>query len=103
MAGAVIRVQGASAMGARTQAPIPAYFGNRDLLVTGSGFTGATGVRLGAVPALSFKVLGDNLILATVPAMGEGPWTCSFTTPLGGEGSTSGIGPSSDAGPDQDV
>lgn len=65
----------------------PVYSGNRDLLVTGSGFTGATRVRLGAVPALLFKVLGDNLILATVPDMGGGPWTCTVTTPLGGEGS----------------
>jgi len=65
----------------------PVYSGNRDLLVTGSGFTGATRVRLGAVPAVIFKVLGDNLILATVPDMGGGPWTCTVTTPLGGEGS----------------
>ncbi|WP_306598454.1 IPT/TIG domain-containing protein [Geothrix sp. 21YS21S-2] len=65
----------------------PVFSGHRDLLVTGSGFTGATRVRLGAVPAIIFKVLGDNLILATVPDMGGGPWTCTVTTPLGGEGS----------------
>ncbi|NTV75051.1 MAG: hypothetical protein HGA66_12700, partial [Holophaga sp.] len=65
--------------------PGPAYFGHRDLLVTGSGFAGATAVRLGAVPAVIFKVLGDNLILATVTDKAHGP--CTVTTPLGGEGS----------------
>ncbi len=66
--------------------PGPAFSGHRDLLITGSGFTGAMGVRLGTVPATIFKVLGDNLILATVPASVGGPWACTVTTPLGGEG-----------------
>lgn len=67
--------------------PGPAYSGYRDLLVTGSGFTGTKGVRLGTVPATIFKVLGDNLIRVTVPASVGGPWACTVTTPLGGESS----------------
>lgn len=66
--------------------PGPVVSGYRKILVTGSGFTGATRVRLGAVPATLFRVVGDNLIEATFPDMGTGPWAFTVTTPLGGEG-----------------
>lgn len=42
------------------------------VLITGSSFTGATGVKFGAVSATVFTVLGDGAIVAVVPAGSAG-------------------------------
>jgi alpha-tubulin suppressor-like RCC1 family protein len=42
--------------------------GGTTVIVTGSGFTGATGVSFGAKPAASFTVLSDQAIQASAPA-----------------------------------
>jgi hypothetical protein len=48
--------------------------------ITGSGFTGATGVKFGATPATAFTVVSDSLIVATVPA---GTGTSAVTVSVG--------------------
>jgi IPT/TIG domain len=55
--------------------------------ISGSGFTGATSVKLGAVSA-SFVVQAGGLIRATVPAMGVGLYKWQVTTPAGTATST---------------
>ena len=42
------------------------------VLITGSSFTGATGVKFGAVSATVFTLLGDGAIVAVVPAGSAG-------------------------------
>ncbi len=51
--------------------------------VTGSGFTGATSVMFGAVPATSFTVVSDSSITAAAPAQLVGVQDISVTTPGG--------------------
>jgi hypothetical protein len=41
--------------------------GGANVTVTGSGFTGATGVSFGSVPALAFTVLSDTALTALAP------------------------------------
>jgi hypothetical protein len=41
--------------------------GGQNLTITGTGFTGATGVRFGTTPAFSYDVLSDTEITATTP------------------------------------
>ncbi|MNS26337.1 IPT/TIG domain protein [compost metagenome] len=54
------------------------------LVITGSGFTGATAVHFGALPAQTFQVLSDTQISATAPAsMAQGTVGVSVTTPAG--------------------
>ncbi|MEU4588539.1 IPT/TIG domain-containing protein [Kitasatospora aureofaciens] len=50
--------------------------------LTGSGFSGATAVRFGAVAAPSFTVVSDTQITATAPA-GSGTVQVTVTTPGG--------------------
>ncbi|MFF2143667.1 IPT/TIG domain-containing protein, partial [Kitasatospora sp. NPDC058190] len=50
--------------------------------LTGSGFTGATAVRFGAVAVTAYLVLSDTRIAATVPA-GSGTVQVTVTTPGG--------------------
>ncbi|MER5430680.1 IPT/TIG domain-containing protein [Streptomyces sp. NPDC002588] len=63
--------------------------GGTSVTVTGSGFTGATAVSFGGVPALGFSVLDDTTLLATTPAHPAGSVTVAVTTP---EGTRSGGG-----------
>jgi len=51
--------------------------------VTGSGFTGATGVRFGAKAAKSFTVVSDTEITAVSPAHAAGTVGIRVTTPGG--------------------
>ena len=60
------------------------------VLISGSGFTGASAVDFGAVPATSFTVMSDSLIEAIAPA-GQGDATVTVTTPTG-PGTLSGPG-----------
>ncbi|MDQ1724744.1 MAG: hypothetical protein QOG52_1772 [Frankiaceae bacterium] len=57
--------------------------GGTAVVVSGTGFTGATSVSFGAVPATSFAVQSDVLLIATSPASLDGlAVTVSVTTPL---------------------
>ncbi|MGY5134116.1 IPT/TIG domain-containing protein, partial [Streptomyces nigrescens] len=56
--------------------------GGTQVTVTGSGFTGATGVRFGATHAPSFTVNSDTQITATAP-VGSGTVQVTVTTPAG--------------------
>ncbi|MET8629840.1 IPT/TIG domain-containing protein [Kitasatospora sp. NPDC004669] len=57
----------------------PASGGNT-VTLTGSGFTGVTAVRFGAVAASSFTVVSATQITATVPTGGPGPSGVTVTT-----------------------
>jgi choice-of-anchor C domain-containing protein len=54
--------------------------GGTTVLVTGSGFTGATGVLFGSAPAESFTILDDDVIQAVAPP-GAGTVSVTVTTP----------------------
>jgi hypothetical protein len=57
--------------------------GANTVTVTGTGFTGATAVSFGAVPAASFTADSDTSITATVPAGAVGTDDVAVTTPGG--------------------
>jgi YVTN family beta-propeller protein len=58
--------------------------GGTAVTITGTGFTGATAVAFGAVPAASFTVRSDTEITATSPAATTaGPADVTVTTPAG--------------------
>jgi len=58
--------------------------GGTGVIVTGSGFTGATAVNFGPTPASSFTVNSDSQITATSPAAASvGPVDVTVTTPSG--------------------
>ena len=54
--------------------------GGSTVAIAGSGFTGATAVNFGSVPAAGFTVLSDNSIVATAPPQGAGTIDISVTT-----------------------
>jgi hypothetical protein len=56
--------------------------GGTTVLLTGSGFTGATAVQFGTAPGTKVQVLGDTAILVVSPA-GTGTVAVSVTTPAG--------------------
>jgi hypothetical protein len=56
--------------------------GGTSITITGSGFTGATGVVFGPTPASSFTVHNDTQIVAISPA-GSGTVDVAVTTPNG--------------------
>jgi hypothetical protein len=61
--------------------------GGTQVVLSGSAFTGTTGVRFGATPATNFTVSSDSQITATSPA-GNGIVDVTVTTP-GGTSATS--------------
>ncbi|MGA2037590.1 MAG: IPT/TIG domain-containing protein, partial [Acidimicrobiales bacterium] len=62
--------------------------GGTSVTVSGSGFTGATGVDFGSTPATSFSVTNDNTITATSPTGSAGTVDITVTT-AGGTSATS--------------
>ncbi|MFE9425877.1 IPT/TIG domain-containing protein [Kitasatospora sp. NPDC006697] len=56
--------------------------GGTAVVLSGSGFTGATGVSFGTVPATAFTVVDDHTIQATAPA-GSGTVQVAVSTPTG--------------------
>ncbi|MBK5218881.1 MAG: IPT/TIG domain-containing protein [Thermoleophilia bacterium] len=61
--------------------------GGSEVTILGSDFSGATAVRFGLVPALSFSVLTDTRILAiSPPGSKPGPVDAVVTTPAGTTG-----------------
>jgi hypothetical protein len=63
--------------------------GGTVLTVTGTGFTGATSVGFGGLPATAFTVESDTEIQATTPAEPAGTVDVTVTTPAGGSASSS--------------
>src|SRR5205085_4384009 len=57
--------------------------GGDNVAILGSGFTGASAVLFGKVPAAYFTVLSDNAIIATTPALMAGTWHITVTTLTG--------------------
>jgi hypothetical protein len=57
--------------------------GGTSVTITGSGFTGASGVTFGTVAATSFTVVSDTQIHATTPAGSSGTVNVTITTPGG--------------------
>ncbi|MGE0601944.1 MAG: IPT/TIG domain-containing protein [Dehalococcoidia bacterium] len=57
--------------------------GGTTVVITGTGFTGATGVAFGATPATDFDVDSDTQITATSPAHAAGTVDVLVTTPEG--------------------
>jgi YVTN family beta-propeller protein len=67
-----------------TSSAVTPAFGDtgQEVLISGSGFTGATGVKFGSTAATTFTVLSSSLIEAVVPA-GNGDVTVTVQTPSG--------------------
>ncbi len=57
--------------------------GGTTVTITGSGFTGATGVVFGSTPATSFQVTSDTQITATDPAEAAGTVDVQVTSAFG--------------------
>jgi hypothetical protein len=62
--------------------------GGTDVLVRGSGFSGATVVKFGTVNATAIIVVDDEAIVATSPAHAAGAINVTVTTPAGVSTST---------------
>jgi hypothetical protein len=60
------------------------------VLITGTGFSGASAVAFGAVPAISFTVQSSTSITATAPAQAAGVVRVKVTTPDGVSADTAG-------------
>ena len=67
----------------------PAAVGD-SVAITGSGFTGATAVKFGVIPVITFTVDSDTQITATVPA-GATTGPIAVTVPLGTVTSTTDL------------
>lgn len=77
--------QGLSAQAPQVTAISPASgpaAGGTDVVITGTGFTGASAVLFGSTPASTFTVTSDSQITAVAPA-GSGTVTVTVVTPNG--------------------
>lgn len=61
--------------------------GGTTVVITGTGFSNATGVTFGSAPALGYTLSNDNQITATAPA-GSGMLNVRVTTPAGSSATT---------------
>lgn len=68
LAAAAIRAAGPAPTVSTVEPAVGAAKGGTAVTITGTGFTGATGVSFGSVPAASFKVESETSISATSPA-----------------------------------
>ena len=66
--------------------PIHPTNGGTSIAITGTGFTGATGVTIGGVAATSLTVVNDTTITCTVPAGAAGTASVLVTTAGGTNG-----------------
>lgn len=66
--------------------PIHPTNGGTSIAITGTGFTGATGVTIGGVAATSLVVVNDTTITCTVPAVAAGTASVLVTTAGGTNG-----------------
>ena len=57
--------------------------GGTSVVISGTGFTGSTGVAFGTVQAASFSVVSDTTINAVTPAVTAGVADVLVTTPAG--------------------
>jgi formylglycine-generating enzyme required for sulfatase activity/CxxC motif-containing protein (DUF1111 family)/subtilisin-like proprotein convertase family protein len=57
--------------------------GGAAITITGTGFTGATGVTIGGVATQSLSVVNATTITATAPALAAGLYSVVVTTPFG--------------------
>lgn len=60
-----------------------AIAGNQPFTLTGTGFTGATAVTVGTVPATNVAVANDTSLTFTSPAVPAGTLDVTVTTPAG--------------------
>jgi hypothetical protein len=63
--------------------------GGNQVIIRGAGFTGATNVSFGGVPASAYTVQSDGWVTATVPASAIGTVDVVVTTPAGPSPTTS--------------
>jgi hypothetical protein len=70
--------------------------GGTQVTITGTGFTGATGVRFGAANAQTFTVVSDSSVVAVAPP-GSGRTAVMVTTRRGGSATNANILSRSDA------
>jgi hypothetical protein len=68
---------------ASTNKPVTRTQGGILHIITGSGFTGATGVTFGGTAATSVTVVNDTTITCVTPAKAAGAHAIVVTTPLG--------------------
>lgn len=62
---------------------VQAGLASQEVDITGSGFTGATQVTFGGVPAYGVQVLSDSEIAAVAPQHANGPVDLVINTPHG--------------------
>ncbi|NVM97828.1 hypothetical protein G6035_04015 [Arthrobacter sp. SDTb3-6] len=72
--GVVVTITGATPSGAAA---------TETVTISGSGFTGTTGVKFGASNATSFQVVSDTSLTAVMPAGSAGSAQITVTTPNG--------------------
>jgi hypothetical protein len=84
---ATLTINPTTANGPRVTAVSPRFgiadCGGTRVRISGAHFRGATSVRFGSKPAVSFRVRSDHLIVAIAPAQPAGTVDVTVTTPNG--------------------